>query len=53
VLLGEPEELGAGVDDAVVAHEAEVGISTPLALHRPDARLMISGDFVSRANSSP
>lgn len=42
VLLDEPEALGAGVDDAVDAHEAEVGRSTPLALHKPAAVPMIA-----------
>jgi hypothetical protein len=47
-LLDEPEALGAGVDDAVDAHEAEVGRSTPFALHKAPAAGMIASDLVSR-----
>jgi hypothetical protein len=48
--LLEAEELpllGAGVDDAVDAHEAEVGTLTPFALHKLDARLIMAGRLVS------
>ncbi|KAJ4300886.1 hypothetical protein N0V90_002974 [Kalmusia sp. IMI 367209] len=41
----EPEEaVDAGVDAALEAHEAFVGVSIPYAWQRPFARLMIAGD---------
>lgn len=46
--LEEPEALGAGVDDAVDAHDAEVGRFTPpCALHKADAVPMIASRLVS------